>query len=376
MDEPRLRPESVVVAAGRPDAPGAPVTTPIVLTAPYRHAPDENRYSRSAGTDTAGGLRGRRSASSRAGPRSAFASGMAAIAAVVESRPSGFVAVVPGGAYSGAVSIFAEQERLGRATVRRVDVADTDAVVRAVDGADLRLARDGHQPVDGGAGRAGDRRRGARARARWSRWTPRSRTPLGVRPLDLGVDVVMHSATKYLAGHSDLLMGVLVTRDADLHAELVVRRSLTRRRSGCAGVLPRHRAACARWPCGWNARSNPRACWPSGWPRTRASPACATRASPPTRGTRSRSRDHAGFGAMIGFEIDGDADDAERVCAAVRLITHATSLGGVESLLERRARHAVDAGFGTPPSLLRLSVGIEHVEDLWSDLRQALDAGR
>ena len=88
------------------------------------------------------------------------------------------------------------------------------------------------------------------------------------------------------------------------------------------------------------------------------------------------SRDHAGYGAMIGFEIDGDAEDAERVCAAVRLITHATSLGGVESLLERRARHAVDAGFGTPSTLLRLSVGIEHVEDLWSDLRQALDAGR
>jgi cystathionine gamma-synthase len=85
------------------------------------------------------------------------------------------------------------------------------------------------------------------------------------------------------------------------------------------------------------------------------------------------ARDHAGFGAMIAFELDGSGDDAERVCEAVRLICHATSLGGVESLIERRARHEVDAAFGTPPNLLRFSVGIEHVEDLWADLSQALD---
>jgi cystathionine gamma-synthase len=84
------------------------------------------------------------------------------------------------------------------------------------------------------------------------------------------------------------------------------------------------------------------------------------------------SRLHAGFGAMISFEVAGTADDAEAVCHAVRLISHATSLGGVESLIERRGRHAVDAAHGTPPTLLRLSVGIEHVEDLWSDLDQAL----
>jgi cystathionine gamma-synthase len=81
---------------------------------------------------------------------------------------------------------------------------------------------------------------------------------------------------------------------------------------------------------------------------------------------------HRGFGAMISFELAGTAEQADAVCDAVRLITHATSLGGVESLIERRARHAVDAEFGTPPSLLRLSVGIEHVEDLWADLEHAL----
>jgi cystathionine gamma-synthase len=86
------------------------------------------------------------------------------------------------------------------------------------------------------------------------------------------------------------------------------------------------------------------------------------------------ARDHAGFGAMISFEIDGGAEQAERLCDAVQLISHATSLGGVESLIERRARHDIDAAFGTPAALLRFSVGIEHVDDLWADLTQALDA--
>jgi len=83
---------------------------------------------------------------------------------------------------------------------------------------------------------------------------------------------------------------------------------------------------------------------------------------------------HAGFGAVLSFEVAGGAAAADRVCGAVRLITHATSLGGVETLIERRAQYAVDAAAGTPESLLRLAVGIEHVDDLWADLAQALDA--
>jgi cystathionine gamma-synthase len=86
------------------------------------------------------------------------------------------------------------------------------------------------------------------------------------------------------------------------------------------------------------------------------------------------ARVHDGFGAMVSFEVDGSAEDAERVCQALRLITNATSLGGVESVIERRARHPVDAAIGTPENLLRFSVGIEHVEDLWADLDHALGA--
>jgi cystathionine gamma-synthase len=82
-----------------------------------------------------------------------------------------------------------------------------------------------------------------------------------------------------------------------------------------------------------------------------------------------------GFGAMVSVEVHGEAERAEAVCGAVRLWAHATSLGGFESTLERRARYALDAEV-CPPNLLRLSVGIEDVDDLWDDLSAALEATR
>jgi cystathionine gamma-synthase len=93
---------------------------------------------------------------------------------------------------------------------------------------------------------------------------------------------------------------------------------------------------------------------------------------PDDPGHERATRLHDGYGAMIAFEIRGDADAAEAVCGRVGLIANATSLGGVESLIERRAKYPVDAANGTPENLIRLSVGIEDVEDLWADLEQAL----
>ena len=79
-----------------------------------------------------------------------------------------------------------------------------------------------------------------------------------------------------------------------------------------------------------------------------------------------------GFGTMLAFEVDGGADAAEAVCRALRVIVPGTSLGGVESLIERRGRYPAEAH--VPASLLRLSVGIEDVEDLWADLDQGCSA--
>ncbi|WP_375497390.1 trans-sulfuration enzyme family protein [uncultured Jatrophihabitans sp.] len=369
MDEPTLRPESLAVSLGRPHEPGAPLSTPIVLTAPYRNAPTDNDYSRDAPTDTRaafeeilGALEG--------GLALSFSSGMAALAAIVESRPVGTVAVVPEAAYSGAVKIFAEQEQLGRMQVRRVDIADTHAVTAALDGADLLWLETVTNPLmtipDIPALTAAAHAAGAIVGidATFS-------TPLIVRPLELGADVVMHSVTKYLSGHSDVLMGALVLPAGPLYDVLRARRTLA---GGIPGALETYlatrglRTLAVRMD---RAQAN------AGELASRlAAHARVTRVRypglPSDPGHAVAARDFAGFGAMIGVEIDGGADAAERVCHAVRLIHHATSLGGVESLIERRARHAVDASFGTPETLLRFSVGIEHVEDLWADLEQAL----
>jgi cystathionine gamma-synthase len=365
-----LRPESVVVAVGRPQAPGAPLNTPIVLTAPFRHAPqdDTNLYARQAGHDTArafeaavGALEG--------GTALAFASGMAATTAVVEGRMAGGVAVVPASGYSGTVTLFAEQQRLGRMTVRPVDLADTAAVVAALPGADLLWLESVTNPLidvidlptliaaahDAGAIVCVD-----------STFS----TPLLVRPLEYGADVVMHSATKFLSGHSDLLMGVLVTREAELGATLRARRDLTGSVAGaleCYLALRGVRTLAVRMERA-QANALELARRLAAHPQVRR---VRFPGLPGDPGHELAARIHDGFGAMLSFEV-ASVEAAERVCHRVGLITHATSLGGVETLIERRARHAVDAAHGTPPELLRLSVGIEHAEDLWADLAQAL----
>jgi cystathionine gamma-synthase len=80
---------------------------------------------------------------------------------------------------------------------------------------------------------------------------------------------------------------------------------------------------------------------------------------------------YPGFGAVISFEVDGPVEDVQKVCESSKVIIHATSLGGVESLWERRRRWAGES-ISVPERLIRLSVGCEHVEDLWSDIDQAL----
>jgi cystathionine gamma-synthase len=367
----KLHPESVVIAAGRPHEPGGPLNTPIVLTAPYRHTAEDNAYARHTISPTVaafeaalGQLEG--------GTALAFASGIAAVAAVVDGLPAGAVAVVPQAAYSGTVWTFGAQVDLGRLEIRPVDIADTAAVIAALDGADLVWLETVGNPLmavpDVPAIAAAARAAGALVGidATFS-------TPLVVRPLELGADIVMHSVTKYLAGHSDVIMGALVVRSAELAEELHLRRTRT---GAIPGMLEAYLATRGVRTLALRME------------RAQANAATlAQRLDEHPHVTRVRypglasdpghavaARDHAGFGAMISFELDGTADNAERLCDAVRLISHATSLGGVESLIERRARHDIDADFGTPATLLRFSVGIEHVDDLWADLSQALDA--
>jgi cystathionine gamma-synthase len=365
-----MHPESIAVASGRPARTHrAPVNTPIVLSAPFHHGPDDNYYLRQGSSDTVrafeeavGDLEGGRAL--------AFASGMAAIAAVVEGQPAGTTAVVPQQGYNFTGTIFAAQEKLGRMTVREVDVTDTDAVLAALPGADLVWLESPTNPLLGVADLPVIIKAAHVAGATVAVDSTLN-TPLVLRPLDHGADIVMHSATKYLAGHSDLLMGALVTRSESLAEALRARRDMT---GGVPGALESYLALRGVRTLPLRMERAQANAFELAQ-RLAAHPEVARVRYPglPDDPWHERAtRLHRGYGAMVSFEVAGSADDAEAVCHRVELITHATSLGGVETLIERRARYAMDTARGTPETLLRMSVGIEHVDDLWADLSQAL----
>lgn len=348
----RLHADSIVVSAGRPTRdPGAPVNVPVSLTSTYV-AGGEVGYAR-VGTsswrafeDAIGALEG--------GEALAFSSGMAAIAAVFGTIPSGGTIVAPGDSYTGTRLLLAEEERRGAVVARLVDISDTAATLAACDGADLLFIESPTNPMlnlaDIRALAQGARRAGARVVV-----DNTFATPLLQRPLDLGADAVVHSATKFLAGHSDLLMGVAVTRDRGLLARLQNRRTF-------AGAIPGPFEAflALRGLRTLGVRLE----------RSQANASeIAVRLSQHAAVTRVR---YPGFGAVLAFEVGGDAALAERVCEAAQLITHTTSLGGVETTMERRRRHPAEDL--VPDDLIRISVGIEHVEDIWIDLSGALDS--
>ena len=179
-------------------------------------------------------------------------------------------------------------------------------------------------------------------------------TPLGQRPLEHGADVVLHSATKLSGGHSDLLLGALLTRDEGLLAQLRGARTL---QGGTPGAMECFLAL-------RGLRTLPL--------RYEAAQASARALAPRLQAHAAVERvRYPGSGAMVAFEVRGGAEAADAVCAAVKLVVHATSLGGVETTMERRGKYAGDAHVA--PGLIRMSVGIEDVEDIWADLAQALN---
>ena len=199
-------------------------------------------------------------------------------------------------------------------------------------------------------------------------------TPVLQRPFTLGADLVIHSTTKYFGGHSDVMGGVVVVRDStELAAKI-------RDYQATAGAVP------SPFDC-WLARRSI-ATLPY---RMRAQTATAQRvaefladhpqvervfypglAAHPGH-ELARRQMPGGFGAMVSFCVKGSAQDALRVAGRTRLLVRATSLGGVESLIEHRA--SVEGPHTrTPQNLLRMSIGLEHADDLIADLRQALES--
>ena len=176
-------------------------------------------------------------------------------------------------------------------------------------------------------------------------------TPIHLRPLEHGADFVLHSATKYLSGHDDVLLGAVVCRDPEAAARLLAFRTIT-------GIVA---APDPAWLLLRGLETL----------RVRVERQSATAAELARRLAGHPAVSvvrYAGFGGLLSFDV-ADAEAARRVETGVSLITNATSLGGTHSKIEARSRWEGDR---VPPGLLRLSVGLEDPDELWADLLQAL----
>jgi cystathionine gamma-synthase len=347
-----LHPETVAVVAGRPArAPGAPLNAPLVPASTFHHG-GELVYGRDGNPGWAafeqalGEL--------EHGHCVTFASGMAATTAILDELPRGSRVLAQRAPYYGVAELQRERSHQELIRLETLATLTPESLAGTIEGAALIWIESPINPlldvVDLPAVIALAKGAGALVAVDNTFATPITQTPL-----DLGADLVVHAATKLIGGHSDLLLGAVVAADQSWAERLSRRRQAT---GAIPGVLESFLAL-------RGLRTLPT--------RFRRAEATARDLAARLGGHPGVSRvRYPGFGTMISFETNGSADDAESACSAARLIVHATSLGGVESSMERRARYASERDAGTPANLIRLSVGLEHVDDLWRDLDQAL----
>lgn len=376
-----LSPATVAVAAGRPDrVQGAPVNPPVVLSSTYvsQGVPGPELLYTRGGTETwqpfeeaLAALEGSRL------PALVLGSGMAAIAAALSLVPHGGRVVVPRHAYQVLHTYLRDLAERSRVEVALVDVADTDDVVAALGTGASGTGRPTdllwlESPTNPMLEVADLPTLTAAAHAAGALVVVDNTfaTPLGQRPLSHGADMVVHSVTKYLAGHSDVVLGAVLTDDADLHRRLLEHRTVHGAIAGPAEVFLALRGL--RTLALRVERSQHNALVLAG--RLAEHPQVVDVRHPGLRHDPGHARATAqmtGFGSVISLRPAGGPAGADAAVAALRLWVPATSLGGVESTIERRRRFSTESPT-VPEDLLRLSVGVEDVEDLWRDLDQAL----
>ena len=358
--------ESWLISAGRDRHPGSPLNVPPFPASNFVLG-ERRAYSRDDGTpgwealeEIVGGLEG--------GSSVAFASGMAGIAAIFDQLSVSSVIALPDDCYQGVAGLADAGQRRGRWTVRRLAVTDTASWMEACRAADLIWLESPSNPLltvaDLDVICATPRKPGAILGV-----DNTFATPLNQRPLSLGADVAVQSVTKFIGGHSDLLGGVVTARNPALFGALRQARELAGATPGTLEAFLAVRGARTLTLRLERAQHN---AMTLAERLARHPNVTLTRypglASHPTH--EAARRQLQGFGTIISFDVRGDVAAAEAVCAGLQLIQHATSLGAVESTIERRA--SIPGQEHLPTTLLRLSVGIEAVEDLWTDLDRAL----
>ncbi|HEX7184951.1 MAG TPA: aminotransferase class I/II-fold pyridoxal phosphate-dependent enzyme [Thermoanaerobaculia bacterium] len=300
-----------------------------------------------------------------------FASGMAAGTAVLQTLEPGSHVLLPDDVYYGVR--IAGQEFLPNWGIRAegIDMADLRTLEAAIR-PETRLVwlETPSNPLLKVIDVAGAARL-AREAGALSILDNTFATPVNQRPIELGVDVVLHSTTKYFGGHSDVQGGALIFAR---RGELYERTAHLQHILGAVGspfnswlVLRGLRTLACRVAM-QNATALAVARALEGMPGIARIHYPGLESHP---GHEIAKRQMSGFGAMISFQVDGGRDAALRALSRVRLFTRATSLGGVESLIEHRATSEGPQS-QTPQDLIRLSIGLEHPDDLIADLAQAL----
>jgi cystathionine gamma-synthase len=371
IDLNKLATESKVVAVGRPaKQPDGALNPPIALNSTF-HEGGPIGYGR-YGNETWSALEDAIS-TLEGGKTLLLSSGMAAISAVFSLLPEGSVVVAANNGYQGTTTLLKKLHESEKLKVRFVNLANTDETVAAIPGAQMLYLESPLNPLleiidlpkliaagkAAGCGVAVDNTLA---------------TPLLQNPLALGADIVIHSVTKYLSGHSDLILGSLSTNDSALYNRL----EQSRRYGGAiAGPFE-----------AWIALRGVRTFALRMQRSQENALELATRLSKdgrvakvrypglPTDAYHQMAKSFMkGFGAMISFDVNGSVDQVDLMCNSSRLITNATSLGGVESIWERRRRWATESA-SVPENLIRFSVGIENVDDLWADIEHAFTAAK
>jgi len=371
IDLNKLATESKVVAAGRPaKQPDGALNPPIALNSTF-HEGGPIGYGR-YGNETWSALEDAISIL-EGGKTLLFSSGMAAISAVFSLLPEGSVVVAANNGYQGTTTLLKKLHESEKLKVRFVNLANTDETVAAIPGAQMLYLESPLNPlleiIDLPKLIAAGKAAGCGVTV-----DNTLATPLLQNPLAIGADIVIHSVTKYLSGHSDLILGSLSTNDSALYNRL----EQSRRYGGAiAGPFE-----------AWIALRGVRTFALRMQRSQENALELATRLSKdgrvakvrypglPTDAYHQMAKSFMkGFGAMISFDVNGTADQVDLMCNSSRLITNATSLGGVESIWERRRRWATESA-SVPENLIRLSVGIENVDDLWADIEHAFTAAK
>ena len=367
----KLNAETKVVAVDRSvKKPDGGLNPPIALNSTF-HTGGPIGYARS-GNETWSALEDAIS-SLEGGKTLIFSSGMAAIGAILSILPSKAIIVAAKNGYQGTTNILKNLHESEKLIVRFVDPTNTKEILAAIPGSQIIHLESPVNPLldvidlpqvikfakESGAGVSIDNT---------------FATPMNQNPLTMGADISMHSVTKYLSGHSDVLLGSLSTNDPALYSRLEQARKYG---GAIAGPFE-----------AWLALRGIRTFAVRMQRSQENALELANRLAKEPRVSRVRypglvtDPNHLvaksfmkGFGAMISFEPKGTPDQVDLMCDSSKLITNATSLGGVESIWERRRRWETESET-IPVNLIRFSVGIENVDDLWADIQSALNAAK